>query len=247
VHDVMADNGTAGNAFSRDFAVATRAHLTRVVPELQEALVGHTDSDESPSVPRTDGGLDAVLGVYTAAYPDADRRALISLWMQRYLQVTWIPLAVAAMGELSLPRPSQVRLRVDEVGRPVGIAVVEGEFHTRGPSDVQLVTLTRDHTAPVINWLGDSAGFSPRVGWNVVGAMHAWLLDRLSQVDVALATEPARRLLEDAVMADGGRNPLQGTRRGQPACGRRVCCLRYRLEDFDYCHDCPIPGSHHGS
>ncbi|GEM_PF-5866843 len=239
----MVKNALAGSGVTPGFVDDAWAHLASLVPEMQGTLVHTGDAEETLLAPVADGDLQTALTTYTNTYPEADKRALISLWAQRYLQVTWIPLAIGAFGGLSLPAPCAVRLRVDAFGRPIGIAVGAGEHYQERTVEAQLAALTRDHTAPIIDGLADVGGFSPRVAWNAVGAIHAWLVERVSQSDAGLAIAPALHLLADAVLTDGTANPIYTTRRRQAPYGRRVCCLRYRLDGLDYCGDCPIPSA----
>ncbi|HSP30993.1 MAG TPA: siderophore-iron reductase FhuF [Halomonas sp.] len=63
------------------------------------------------------------------------------------------------------------------------------------------------------------------------------------------ALEAAKALLEARTLPNGKRNPLfQPVRHFQPKGSeevkrvRKLCCLRYLLEEFDTCGTCPLEG-----
>jgi ferric iron reductase protein FhuF len=215
--------------------------LETYLPELQADIGLTAGTPEVAESPPADEALDEVLARFAQAYPDADWRAVVSVWSQWYLRTLWPPLMTAALGQARLPEASAVDVRLTPDARPALIRVAEGGLVT-GTTDELLEQLVRIHTAPVIGRLAAAGGFSPRVLWNAVGAMVRWTLTTLDERSVDFPLAAGERLLDHEAFPDQAANPLCGTRRRGASQQRRVCCLRYRIEAMPYCADCPIAG-----
>jgi ferric iron reductase protein FhuF len=191
--------------------------------------------------------LDEVLGVFGARYGHADRRALASLWSKWHFAALLAPALASrlllgrelplGLDETHLDLAAEghtARLWLPHDGRPLAADAAAGGFDR----------LVDDHMAPLIEALAEVSGTAARVFWSNAG-------NHFDHFTVALAahplaspgdTAPGLALLARPHLSDGRRNPLHrpvryladGTR------VRRLCCLRYRLEDMTLCADCPL-------
>ena len=212
--------------------------LQTLLPEFGGSFIYGCDA--SAWVQPVDGHPDGDWGLdrFIAEYPDADTRALISVWGQWCLRASWPPLIVAALAMEVRPSVSALRMSLDHQGRPTGIQVFEDELIS-GPAATHLEALIREHTAPLMERVAARGGFAPKVLWNVAGAMLDWTLARLRDRGAVFPLDPAINLFNQEALPGLDGNPLRGTRR-EASHGRRVCCLRYRLDGMPYCGDCPI-------
>lgn len=208
----------------------------RVMPDATDArVIARGDLDRAQT-------LADCLDRFARAHPDTDLKALASLWTQWYAATTWPALAAGAVLLGVGPRldEDEAGIVLDDDARPVGVriggvAVVEtAEF---------LETLARRQAQPVMA-AAAATGLSPRVPWSNAINVLGWMLDQLRAFADERRLESAFGVLARPYWSDGTPNPLAAggdCATGRPA--RRVCCLRYRLQDFDYCGDCPIPES----
>lgn len=174
-------------------------------------------------------------------YPGGDRRAVASLWGQWFVGLTWPPLVAGVHALGALPDPPRARLLLEAPGRPAGLALTGGA--SEGPVPVLLERLVRDHGAPLIATVAATGRFSPRVLWCHAGAVLQWTLDQLDERCPGMSRAARRALLETTRWPDGSVNPLANSFsrvRGSAGLRRRVCCLRYRLDGFPCCGDCPV-------
>jgi ferric iron reductase protein FhuF len=164
---------------------------------------------------------------------EGELRAAASLWSKYLFRLLLPPMVLAQCrtGRALVPAGTLVLAR----GLPVRWAelkLVSGPEHP----------LT--YLEPWVRALTQSCGLRPRVLWNNAGNLLEVLLQRLPEQVPGLGRAPRERVTHwlDTPHWDGGRNPLfrpvvyqDGLRL------RRVCCLRYRLPDIDYCSTCPCP------
>ncbi len=187
-------------------------------------------------------GLEPHLRSFASHYPNQDVRGVASLWSQWYAVTVWPPLlgAIVVLGAHPDVDPHRTDLILDEAGKPEALGVPR--FAPTGDPTHALEQLARTQAAPLLESLARAAGVAPRVVWSNVANVLGWFLDELEPVAEASALLPARRLLQRPRWDDGLRNPLYvpTALAGPPRAERRVCCLRYRLDDFGYCTDCPI-------
>lgn len=171
---------------------------------------------------------------------------MASLWIQWYLVVTWPPLFTAALlcGRLPDLRGAHAGLVLDADSKPVALAAGDPLQVVDDPYTALQAVVDR-HAAPLIEQVSRSAGMAPRVAWSNASNVLGWYLAEADAFAGPDALAPGWRLLCEPGRPNGAANPLYlpqaaATRRGQRP-GRRVCCLRYRLDAHPYCSDCPIP------
>ena len=227
------------------YAAALAAELDGHWPGLA-ARVSAADGDGRTLEPDDLGRPEALadcLARFARAHPDTDERALASLWIQWYAATTWPALAAGAVVLGVGPPPDQAAIVLDEEARPVGVRVRAVEPVEPG---MFLEALARRQAGPLMA-AAAATGLSPRVPWSNAINVLGWMLDHLRAVAGEARLAPAFDVLARPRWGDGTPNPLAGGGAcggGRPA--RRVCCLRYRLQGFDYCGDCPIPPARRG-
>ncbi len=103
---------------------------------------------------------------------------------------------------------------------------------------------------PLIERLSAISGAAPRVFWSNAGGYVDYYVNALAahplvNQDALAAT---RALLESRTL-NGQRNPLyepvstyQPSGSGEVKRVRKLCCLRYLLDEFDVCGNCPLEG-----
>lgn len=182
------------------------------------------------------------LSRFARSYSNQDPRAVASLWAQWYLATTWPPLVAAALLLKAVPRLAEADLLFDQEERPVGLKIpAEAE---PGSPQRALELLIWQHGAPLLHAAAMAGGVSPRVLWSNASNVFAWTLQQLAALADPGQLEPAYAILEQRCLPDGRRNPLYLPETTKNATDvlppRKVCCLRYLLNDFDYCSNCPI-------
>lgn len=229
--------GEAGD--TRAFQQQLEDLLATYLPELQAdiGLAGATDVPAEQ--PLAGDELDQLLARFGQGYPGEDRRAVVSVWGQWYLRTLWPPLVTAALSRGCLPASPAVAIRPTADARPALMRIAPGGLIS-GSAEALLEELVRTHAAGIVETLAARGGFSPRVLWSVVGAMHRWTLATLRERGADFPLAPADRLLTEEAFDDGSPNPLHGTQQPGQSEQRRVCCLRYRIDAMPYCADCPI-------
>lgn len=184
---------------------------------------------------------------FSAGYPGADRRAVVSLWTQWYFGAVMVPASAAllligrelpvALDELHLSFGADGRLTAVLVG---GCAPSrrEGRF----------LPLLEVHLAPLIHHLAAIFPVSPRLLWTNAAAVLDWTLAEAGAAPCAAACRELGRHLSCHRTPCGQRNPMGGAvhhpHEGEgPVRRRRTCCLRYRLPGVAFCGSlCPLPG-----
>ncbi len=165
--------------------------------------------------------------------PEGELRAAASIWT-KYLFRQLLPPLV--LGRCWTGRPLA----------PTGSLTLVGGL----PQQWHDLALTEAPADPVAFLAGsvaavsESTGLRPRVLWSNIGNQLEALLGRLPEEvpEVAGAARECAALWLETPYREGRRNPLyrpviyrDGTRL------RRVCCLRNRRADLDYCSTCPLP------
>ncbi|ATJ83716.1 siderophore-iron reductase FhuF [Halomonas beimenensis] len=196
--------------------------------------------------------LDALFARFGARYGHGDRRAVASLWSK------WHFSALAAHGlaanlllerdlplgldELHLEQSDEgrtTRLDLRHAGRPLAELAPLSRF----------ATLLDGHLTPLIEALAAATGASPKVFWSNAGNYFEYFTGALADHPMASPdlAEPARALMESRSLPDGRRNPLYRPVRyvtpaapDQPARVRRLCCIRYLIDELGYCANCPL-------
>lgn len=212
-------------------------------------LVG--TGDVSGSALLDGSAVDALLERFATAYSNGDRRAIASQW-SKWLFHAWLSPTVAVMvlDGYSLTRQSgDWGIRFTQGGRAERLWLRS----TLAPS--QRVSVDRLLTQLVSEDLGDAvaalarhSGASVNVFWSNAGNLVEHVLTRLADHPVTCPDRlaQARQFLDTPRLA-GVRNRLhrpvtyrltEGSTTPQRL--RRVCCIRYRLEEYDYCENCPL-------
>ncbi|WP_237561966.1 siderophore-iron reductase FhuF [Halomonas icarae] len=196
--------------------------------------------------------LDALFTRFGARYGHGDRRAVASLWSK------WHFSALAAHGlaanlllERDLPLGlDDLHLEQSPEGQTTGLILRNAgrPLTTRAPS-FRFATLLDGHLTPLVDALASATGASPRVFWSNAGNYFEYFAGALADHPMASSgvAKPARALMESRTLTDGRRNPLYRpvryvtpTKSDQPARVRRLCCIRYLIDELGYCANCPL-------
>jgi ferric iron reductase protein FhuF len=218
-----------------------------------------TRDDARPSIPASallqPARLDAILHRYDPLHQQQDRRALASQWSKYYL-VRLIPPVAAASLVLGRRLPlafEDVDVVLDEQGLPQAFKLPnEGDPFVDPPSDPfqRFGELIDAHLQPFILGLASEVRLSPKVLWSNAGNYLEWFLGEMAKALPGVTLTHGHELLTSERRPDGRRNPLFRPVRYvevSPALRpnglwrqRRVCCIRYRLEHFEHCDNCPL-------
>lgn len=192
-----------------------------------------------------------VIGRFAAAYPDCDRRAVVSLWTQWYFAALVIPCIVAAV-RLGRQLPVDIReagVALDDDARPDAIILPHaGGIAPRNAASV-FPMLVEGHIEPLIGSLCAVFAVAPRLLWSNAATILEWTLAETEAGPVAdeACLAEGRRLVSEPALANRPANPLNQPVRYLPEDGRRVrrrrvCCLRYLLKGEEHCGSlCPLP------
>lgn len=195
--------------------------------------------------------MAALLERFSAQYAHGDRRALASLWSKwHFSALIGHGLAASLLLGRELPLSLEaLSLTLSPAGQTTGFQLAHaGQTVDEPAASVRFATLLDGHLAPLIATLATVSGASPRVFWSNAGSYVAHFAEALETHPLAVlgAGAAARALMAEHTWPDGRRNPLyQPVRQvtgedGAPRQVRRVCCLRYRLEELDVCGNCPL-------
>ncbi|WNL38221.1 siderophore-iron reductase FhuF [Halomonas sp. PAMB 3232] len=197
--------------------------------------------------------LEQSIAPYAASLPGGDRRAVASLWSKWLFSSLTVPTVVShLLLDRNLPVSlDDVYVLPNEQGCVTGLWLAhEGErITTRDPVE-RFSTLIDGHWAPLIERLSTLVGLAPRVFWSNAGGYLDYYVNLLAEHPGVRpnALTAARALLESRTL-DGQRNPLyQPVRSYQPKGStevkqvRKLCCLRYLLDEFEVCSNCPLEG-----
>lgn len=196
--------------------------------------------------------LDEVLAPMLARHPDADERAVISMWSQWYFARLVIPataLAVRAHRILPLTLDEVEVVFDDEDGLPASFGLPRpGPVRPDADVFMRFRPLLRGHVEPLVEALTDRSGLVRSLLWGNAGSYLDWTLSLLaSETEGEEPREtPGSRLFGARRWPDGWRNPLSGAMRvvGKGGAGtrrRRVCCLRHLIPQREGCGEaCPL-------
>jgi ferric iron reductase protein FhuF len=197
--------------------------------------------------------LEEDMACYASRYPGGDKRAIASLWSKWHFSTVTVPTLTA---HLLLNRDLPVGLDdlyviQNEEGCAQGLWLPhEGERFTTQDTTERLTTLIEQHWAPLIERLSAISGAAPRVFWSNAGGYVDYYVNALAAHPLVNqeALTATRALLESRTL-NGQRNPLfEPVRTYQPSGSeevkrvRKLCCLRYLLDEFDVCGNCPLEG-----
>ncbi|MDT8896040.1 siderophore-iron reductase FhuF [Halomonas sp. I1] len=200
--------------------------------------------------------LDALMAGFSARYPGGDRRALVSLWTKwHFATVASTTLAANLLLERDLPLAlDDLRLILAPEGHVAGLCLKnEGRPLAELEGTARFSTLIDDHLTPLIEGLAAYSGASPKVFWSNAGNYfeHFTQAVPMHPMASAMTAEPAQQLLASRKLADGRRNPLYQPVRyvdaanddagaSAPRRVRRLCCIRYLIDELGYCGNCPL-------
>ncbi|QJQ98266.1 siderophore-iron reductase FhuF [Halomonas sp. PGE1] len=195
--------------------------------------------------------LDALLTRFGARYGHGDRRAVASLWSKWHFSALAAHcLAANLLLERDLPLGlDELHLEQSPEGQTTGLAL----RHAGRPlADLdpcrRFATLLDGHLGPLIEALAAATGASPKVFWSNAGNYFEHFAVALADHPMAApdVAEPARVLLASRTLPDGRRNPLyrpvhyiEGEAE-TPRRVRRLCCIRYLIEELGVCGNCPL-------
>ncbi|TLF50616.1 siderophore-iron reductase FhuF [Halomonas urmiana] len=185
-------------------------------------------------------------------YGHGDRRAVASLWSK------WHFSALAAHGlaanlllERDLPLGlDDLHLQQSPEGQTTGLVLRHaGRPLSELGALSRFTTLLDDHLVPLVEALAMATGASPKVFWSNAGNYFEYFAGALADHPMAGPDvgEPARALMESRSLPDGRRNPLfrpvryvDPGKADAPTRIRRLCCIRYLIDELGYCANCPL-------
>ncbi|ATH77966.1 siderophore-iron reductase FhuF [Vreelandella venusta] len=197
--------------------------------------------------------LEEDMAHFASRYPGGDLRAIASLWSKWHFSTVTVPTLTA---HLLLDRDLPVGLddlhvMQNDQGGTQGLWLPhEGERFTTLDTRQRFATLIEQHWEPLIERLSALSGAAPRVFWSNAGGYVDYYVNALATHSLVKpsALAATRALLESRTL-NGQRNPLfEPVRTYQPSGSddvkrvRKLCCLRYLLEEFDVCSNCPLEG-----
>ncbi|HDZ48088.1 hypothetical protein LCGC14_0025510 [marine sediment metagenome] len=198
--------------------------------------------------------LQKDLAHFAEQYPGGDQRAVISLWSKWHFSALTVP-ALAANLLLNRDLPVEldnVQVIFNDKGATAQLWLPhEGTALTTQAPFERFASLIEQHWAPLIEQLAAISGAAQRVFWSNAGGYLDYYVHALAEHPLVnqAALEAARALLETRTLPNGKRNPLfQPVRYFTPKDSeevkrvRKLCCLRYLLDEFDTCGTCPLEG-----
>ncbi|MDN3556632.1 siderophore-iron reductase FhuF [Halomonas maura] len=196
--------------------------------------------------------LEALFARFGARYGHGDRRAVASLWSKwHFSALAAHALAANLLLERDLPLGlDDLQLVQSADGQTTGLAL----RHAGRPLGElgglsRFTTLLDAHLTPLVEALASASGASPKVFWSNAGNYFEYFAGALSHHPMAAPDvgEPARALMASRTLADGRRNPLFRPVRyvtpdapDAPSRIRRLCCIRYLIDELGYCANCPL-------
>ncbi|MBO0347374.1 siderophore-iron reductase FhuF [Roseibium limicola] len=179
-----------------------------------------------------------------ARYPNSDRRSAASMWAQYYFGFLIPPLILLGSdADCELPdNPDNLRLVLDKDHQPRRFILTDHLGRplsgTASPFE-RMETFIERHLAPLVFSLSARSGVSAKVFW----MSAAVILDYTCDVFLKPGQMSFKPLTQERLLPNGERNPLFGPYRpsgSEATRTRRICCMRYNLEDVDRCPDCPL-------
>ncbi|MCL7939887.1 siderophore-iron reductase FhuF [Halomonas sp. ATCH28] len=195
--------------------------------------------------------LDALLSRFGAQYPQGDRRAVASLWSKwHFSSLCGHGLAANLLLERDLPLGlDELHLQQSPEGQTTGLVLRHaGRPLAELDSPSRFATLLDGHLTPLVEALAAATGASPKVFWSNAGNYFEYFAGALGDHPMAAPDvgEPAEALMASRTLPDGRRNPLYRPVRyvegddGAPRRLRRLCCIRYLIDELGVCGNCPL-------
>lgn len=184
----------------------------------------------------------------------SDIKAIASIWSQWHFVAVVVPaLAANLLLERDLPVSlDEIAIQSDEHGCTRRLILPhEGTPLSSLDAFQRFETLLQGHVSPLIDMLSCLSCASPRLFWSNFGNYFEYFANSAGLHPMALPglADEALRLMDHRLYPDGRRNPLFMPVRyienqaGERHRTRRLCCLRYRLDDCEYCDNCPLEAS----
>ncbi len=196
--------------------------------------------------------LDALFARFGARYAHGDRRAVASLWSKWHFSgLAAHGLAANLLLERDLPLGlDALSLEQSAEGQTTGLVLRHaGRPLSELGALSRFATLLDGHLTPLVEALAAATGASTKVFWSNAGNYFEYFAGALAGHPMASPDvgEPARALMESRTLSDGRRNPLYRPVRyvtpaepDKPTRVRRLCCIRYLIDELGYCGNCPL-------
>ena len=195
--------------------------------------------------------LRPAIAAFATAHGHDDELAAASQWSKHYMAATVVPAVVAnlllARDITTLGTESVGALLSDDNG-VLAIALTDDLAPVSASGAGRFAGLIDGVILPAANALAGLTGASPRVFTSNAGNVFEYITSVVADHPDAPhgAAEPAYQLMARRRQPDGRANPLyQPVRYYTDAKGnrhrvRRLCCIRYRADNLDYCSNCPL-------
>ncbi|MHC5351626.1 siderophore-iron reductase FhuF [Metapseudomonas furukawaii] len=187
--------------------------------------------------------LERALGRFARNWPQADRRAVASLWHQETSALILPPLLLGRLleGRAICLDPGRLRMNLDEQGAPSALHLPdEGGVQGEGCTGAgQLEELHERLLEPFVSRFAARTGLAPRLLWGNVALCIDWVMEVAETCQPTRLLREARLHLRDSDAGDGTRPLRLALRRDAARLTRRACCLRERLA-MPRCAACPL-------
>ncbi|KAA0694089.1 siderophore-iron reductase FhuF [Halopseudomonas laoshanensis] len=196
--------------------------------------------------------VEACLMRFAPQYRDADRRALVSIWIKYHFLRLIPPVIIASLNaNWKLPvRAQDLRIIMGEDGLPAAFQLPDaGRAWPNEPRNAfeRFADLLDGHLDPLIRALSSQVKLSPKVLWSSAGHYLEWILGELGKYPVRQSLmDQTGELISQRCRPDSFRNPLHDSIRYVSRGGeaqlqreRLNCCIRYKLPGKTLCSTCP--------
>lgn len=208
-------------------------------------------ADARPFIPATalvEGEeLAPLLARFARNYRRPEAIAVATLWSKWHFSILIPPvLAANIIADWGLPVGiGEIGVIPSEDGRTAALRLPHAGSRL-APANVRerFAALVDGHLAPVIAAISRASPLPPKVLWSNAGTI---VEHSLGELEAFLGTghpglSQARAVLATRRWDDGTSNPLfepvrYSTERGRR---RRICCLRYRMDNLKLCKTCPL-------
>lgn len=194
--------------------------------------------------------LRPTVATFAAAHGHDDELAAASQWSKYTMAAAIVPAVVAnlLLGRDTATPASGTGALLAEDNRVLAVALPNNLEPISAFGPERFTGLLENVIVPVATALARLTGASPRVFTSNAGNVFEFITGVVADHPDAPpgAGEPARRLMDRRRQPDGSTNPLyQPVRYHIDAEGnrhriRRLCCIRYRADNLDYCSNCPL-------
>lgn len=195
--------------------------------------------------------LRPAIAAFATAHGHDDELAAASQWSKHYMAAAVVPAVVANLllaRDIATPGTGSAGALLTDDNRVFAITLADDLAPVSASEAGRFAGLIDDLILPVANALAGLTGASPRVFTSNAGNVFEYITSVVADHPDAPdgAAEPAYQLMARRRQPDGRTNPLyQPVRYYTDAEGnrhrvRRLCCIRYRAANLDYCGNCPL-------